>query len=204
MTAYILLDRQPVIKLVPQPRIPAQDRICLHTLFDTEIRKPLYKIPERHLPYLQKTGQLIGRFPDPCYHTVLHPANGRTAQNDHHLVTVPVAVHKRNQFFHELSAGLDNILKLVDHDHLLALFPAGNPDQNITKSRKRLHLIAVTAHLHAPLADLLSLGTGSGQIIISRPFCHELPHKRGLSYMPLSVDNYDLAAFPVVIIIQMS
>ena len=66
-------------------------------------------------------------------------------------------MHKRNQFFHELSAGLDNILKLVDHDHLLALFPAGNPDQNITKSRKRLHLIAVTAHLHAPLADLLRI-----------------------------------------------
>ena len=204
MAADILLDRQPVVKLIPQSRIPAQDSIRLHTFFNAKIRKPFYEIHKRHFPDLQKTWQFIGSFSDPCDHTVLYPAYGGTAQNDHHFVTVPVTVHKGNQLFHEFPAGLDDILKLIDHDHLLAFLPAGDPDQNITKDRERLHLISVTAHLHAPLIHLLSLRTGSGHIIVSWPLCHKFSEKSRLTDMLLPIYNNDLAAFPLIIIIQMS
>ena len=54
VAADVLLDRQSVIKLIPQPGNPSQNGIGFHALFNAEIRKPFHQICKRHLLNLKK------------------------------------------------------------------------------------------------------------------------------------------------------
>ena len=54
MSANILLDGQPVVKLIPQSRKSAQNCIRFDAFLNPEIRKPLDNILEGHLTDFQK------------------------------------------------------------------------------------------------------------------------------------------------------
>ena len=110
-------------------------------------------------------------------------------------------MHKSHQILHKGITGAHNILKFVNHQHLFPCHAMGQFFKYFLKGRKFIYHIAVMGKLSAPQVCLFSLRAGAGKVIVPRTVLHKLLYKRGLTDMFLSVNNQNLTAVSVIIII---